>query len=260
MPLVPFPLMSDSRSSAPYRWIPDDHAEDTIVSSFRGFASFENSPNTDQDARDSDSNSEAAENDTTTARDLSATSFADSTFVSEIQRDREICSSCFLRTHDTIIPYSPRPSVRRGLVRYYKGRDETTTHVPSAATVARDPPRACDCGSIGGTTQRPLSKRAAIAAARNLSRTLTAKGVEHNPLLLVAIVTRRKRTPEHAGRDDRNFAIATSRALAATGESFADELGLASSTTPALPKPKSTSEMGGPLLYKRPTLVEEGER
>jgi hypothetical protein len=78
--------------------------------------------------------------------------------------------------------------------------------------------------------------------------------------LLVAIVTRRKSTPEHASRDDRNFAVATSRSLDATGESFVDELGLASSTTPALPKPKPTSEMGGPLLHSRPMLVEEGER
>ena len=100
----------------------------------------------------------------------------------------------------------------------------------------------------------------ALAAAWNLSRTLAKKDIEHNPLLLVAIVTRRKSTPEHASRDDRNFAIATSRSLDATGESFADELGLASSTTPALPKPTQTSEMGGPLLHKRPTLVEEGER
>jgi hypothetical protein len=246
---------SSSSSSAPYRWIPDDHGEDTIVSSFRGFTADHRSTghahdrSTDRDDHDRDDQDHGG-----------SLELASETFVKEIQRDREICSSCFRHTHDTIIPYSPRPSVRRGLVRYYKGRDDTTSYVSSAADVTRNPPRACDCGSIGPSRQRPLPKRVALAAAWNLSRTLAKKDIEHNPLLLVAIVTRRKSTPEHASRDDRNFATATSRSLAATGESFVDELGLGASTTPALPKPKPTSETGGPLLHRRATLVEEGER
>jgi hypothetical protein len=247
--------MSDSSSSsAPYRWIPDDHGEDSIVSSFRGFRTDRTGH--DDPGRDDHDHDNGHVGDQDHDHDGSL-ELASETFVEEIQRDREICSSCFRHTHDTIIPYSPRPSVRRGLVRYYKGRDATTVHVPSAADVARDPPRACDCGSIGPSRQRPLPKRGALVAAWHLSATLAKKDIEHNPLLLAAIVTRRKSTPEHASRDDRNFAIATSRALAATGDSFADELGLASnSRPPALPKPNPTSEpeIGGALLHARATF------
>ncbi|WP_248908135.1 hypothetical protein [Halocatena marina] len=158
-----------------------------------------------------------------------------SLFKEEIQRDPEICSSCFLKNYDVVHPYSHRTSLRRRFVRYFVPSGDTTQAIPQAGIPTRNPPRACECGRLGPLRSRPLSKEHAIEAAWHLSRTLAQKGIEHDPLLLVATVLSRKTAGGNQSmRDDSNFAVAVERSLLHTEYSMDDWL-TESGTQPALP-------------------------
>ena len=100
---------------------------------------------------------------------------AGSLFKREIQRDAEICSSCFLRNYDIVLPHSDRSSVESGLVRYFIPIESTTHSESGAARTCRNPPRACQCGRLNDVRVRPLDKPHVAAFARNLSRTITGK-------------------------------------------------------------------------------------
>lgn len=158
---------------------------------------------------------------------------ADDVYQSHIQQDPEICNTCFRRVRHVILPHSYRRQTKGGLVRYYKAREGIASSEHGAADVASNPPRACQCGEID-TQLRPLSKSDALKAAFELSARLTAKGHEHNPLVLVATVTLRKTCPKFATRDDDTFEQAVANALDRTGTAVADLL-LADYDYPPLP-------------------------
>ncbi|EMA38456.1 hypothetical protein [Halococcus hamelinensis] len=186
-----------------------------------------------------------------------------SLFKQEVQQDAEICSSCFLPNYDVIIPHSPRPSVDKGLVRYYIPIESTTHSENGAAPLCRGPPRACQCGRIGPARIRPLDKPHVAEFARNLSRTLTRKQrdrerraneaeefgargkarklraeatrFEHDPLLLAfrALLLKSK----HPMSDDSNLATALDDARFSTAYSWSDLLRVDGQQRRALPAP-----------------------
>ena len=158
-------------------------------------------------------------------------------FRNEIQRDAEICSSCFLKNYDVVLPHSWKAEVSKGLVRYFIPSDGTTESEYGAGEPCEHPPRACQCGRIGRARIRPLRKEVAIEFAWNLSETLTRKEIEHNPLLLAFYLAFRKSTPDGGRRDDSNFDEAAGRALESHHYSFADLLSVPNQRRRALPEP-----------------------
>ena len=147
-------------------------------------------------------------------------------FVERVQRNPEVCSNCFLKIRDVVIPHSRRRSVRKGLVRYYVSK-ETRTESAAIDGDSGNPPKACsNCGSIRGATTRPLPKPRALEYARNLSTTLAELKIDHNPLVLGFVVAHRKRFPRFAMSDDDTFRLAVEFALDATEYDVGDVLGL----------------------------------
>lgn len=146
-------------------------------------------------------------------------------FVDELQRNPEVCSNCFQKIRDVVLPWSWRKSVRKGLVRYYLSNPARTESATFAEGTARNPPKACsNCGSIRGSTSRPLAKELAIEYAHNLSETLAQFGVEHNPLVLVFVVAHRKRFPEFASADEDTYRVAIEYAITYTRFDMRDVL------------------------------------
>lgn len=211
----------DVDSDQPYRWIPDE--DESFVE-----PEVEFDDNVDDDDDEEQYRHPHAGDD----EDIKGTGV----FKQEIQRDPEICSSCFLQNYDVIIPYSPRRSVRPGLVRYFIPANDTTRPLSQAARECSNPPRACQCGRVGTLRDRPLPKDRAIDYAWNLSKTLAQKGIEHNPLLLAFVVACRKRLPEEASRDDRNYDLATAQSLPTYQFDFSDLF----ETPPQLPPGQPT--------------------
>ena len=148
-------------------------------------------------------------------------------FVKRVQRNPEVCSNCFLKIRDVVIPHSWRRSVRKGLVRYYVSKDSRTDSAAVDDDSASNPPKACsNCGSIRGATTRPLPKERAVEYAHNLSGTLAELHVDHNPVVLAFVVAHRKRFPRFAMSDDDTFRLAVEYALDATDYEIGDVLGL----------------------------------
>lgn len=202
----------------PYRWAPDDRDESDPYVPIDTDRPFDDDP-----ARPDHPHTEDDEQ-------LDSSLFKD-----EIQRDPGICSSCFLKNYDVLYPHSHRRSMKGRFVRYFVPADDTTESLPQAGETSRNPPRACECGRLGPLRTRPLSKEQAIEAAWNLSRTLARKGIEHNPVLLVAtVITRKTAGGKKSTRDDKNFDVAVTHSLPWTGPSPKDWL-TAPATRPALP-------------------------
>lgn len=148
-------------------------------------------------------------------------------FVDRIQRNPEVCSNCFVKIRDVVIPHSWRRSVRKGLVRFYVSKDTRTESAAIEGDGARNPPKACsNCGSIRGATTRPLPKSRAVEYAWNLSTTLAELKIDHNPLVLAFVVAHRKRFPRFGMSDDDTYRLAVEFALDATEYEMADVLGL----------------------------------
>jgi hypothetical protein len=147
-------------------------------------------------------------------------------FVDRIQRNPEVCSNCFVKIRDVVIPHSWRRSVREGLVRYYVSKETRTESAAIEGDRAGNPPKACkNCGSIRGATNRPLPKSRAVEYAWNLSTTLRELKIDHNPVVLAFVVAHRKRFPRFAMSDDDTFRLAVEYALDATEYGMADVLG-----------------------------------
>lgn len=151
-------------------------------------------------------------------------------YVELVQQNPEVCSNCFIKIRDVWFPHATALDKRgvhtatwRSLVRYYISKPD---RVESAnVETASNQPNACaNCGSIRGSTVRPLPSERAVEYAWNLSRTLARFGVEHDPLLLAFVVAHRKRFPDFGSRDDDNFRVATSYAIASTSPSIEDVL------------------------------------
>ncbi|WP_049971138.1 hypothetical protein [Haladaptatus cibarius] len=142
-------------------------------------------------------------------------------FVELIQRDPEICNSCFRHNRHVILPHSHAAERAKGLVRFYVPAMDTTRPVPEAGTEGQNPPRACKCGSLHDT-QRPLAKDDAVEVAWELSAQLMRKRIPHDPHLLVAAVAHRKRLPKWGGRDDDNFRLAVEQAHSRSSFSYQD--------------------------------------
>ncbi len=202
----------------PYRWAPDDRDESNPYVPLENDRPFDDDPDRpDHPHADDDDHLDS------------------SLFKKEIQRDPEICSSCFLKNYDVVHPYSHRRSIQSRSVRYFVPARDTTRSLPHAGETTQNPPRACECGRLGPLRTRPLSKAHAIEAAWNLSRTLAWKGIEHNPLLLVATVLSRKTAGGKASmRDDMNFDLAVRNSLIGTDSSMEDWL-TELAARPALP-------------------------
>lgn len=139
----------------------------------------------------------------------------DALFRDDLQRNPEVCSNCWTHIRDAVLPYSWKSEVSKGLVRFYVSKpDRTESATFRDDHSARNPPKACrECGSIRGTTFRPLSGTRAVDFAFNLSATLARFDVEHNPVVLALTVAHRKRFPEFAGRDDDTFRLAVEYAV-----------------------------------------------
>lgn len=143
-------------------------------------------------------------------------------FRDDLQRNPEICSNCWTHIRDVVFPHDSASGDRgentetwKGLVRYYVSKPDRTesARIPGQSPT-RNPPRSCsNCGSIRGTTFRPLSRTRAVEYAWNLSATLRRFDVEHNPVVLALTVAHRKRFPEFASRDDDNFRLAVEYAV-----------------------------------------------
>lgn len=157
----------------------------------------------------------------------------DDVYHEHVQRDPEICNTCFSHVRDIVLPHSYRRTLKPALVRYYVSRGDVTNRELGAADVAEHPPRSCRCGELD-VQLRPLTKRDALAAARELSHRLTEKGHRHDPLLLQLIVARRKRIPTYATQDDETFRLAVDRSLARTSYDYRDLL-VNDKTPPQLP-------------------------
>lgn len=152
-------------------------------------------------------------------------------FVDVLQRNPEVCSNCFTKIRDVWFPHDFALDKRgehtvswKGLVRYYISKQN---RVESAAIDGEsgNPPNACsNCGSIRGSTMRPLPKERAIEYAWNLSKTLRELHVEHNPLLLAFVVAYRKQFPDFGSRDDDTYRTAVEYAIADTDLGFDDLL------------------------------------
>jgi len=144
-------------------------------------------------------------------------------FVDVLQRNPEVCSNCFLKIRDVVLPWSWKVSVRAGLVRFYVSKPDRVEKAHVDDGRARNSPNACaNCGSIRGSTVRPLPKDRAIEYAWNLSQTLDELDVAHNPLLLAFVVAYRKRFPDFGSRDDDTFRVAVEYAIDATDYGFPD--------------------------------------
>lgn len=204
----------------PYRWIPED---DSLLGPQAEFAEVESTTGDDPDASAHPHEADDAD------------VYHRGVFKREIQRDPEICSSCFTKNYDVIYPFTHKTSGPDGKVRYFIPAGGNSESCPHAGRETQNPPRACHCGRIGPLRHRPLSKPLALEAAWNLSETLVAKGIEHNPLILVATVLERKRTPSHATTDDSNFDTAVGRSLPTYDYDLADYLHPLRRAPPALP-------------------------
>lgn len=192
----------------PYRWVPDDRDDTDCYAPLAVDRPFDDDP-------DRPDHPHAADDE----------QLRSSIFKAEIQRDPEICSSCFLKNYDIVHPFSYRQSMQGRFVRYFVPAEDTTHAVPHVGETTRNPPRACECGRVGPLRARPLSKSHAIEAAWNLSLTLARKEIEHNPLLLVGTVLSRKTSQGFQSyADDSNFAIAVERSLPHTEYSMRDWL------------------------------------
>lgn len=154
---------------------------------------------------------------------------ADAAFKGLIQKNPEVCSNCFLKIRDVYFPHSDALDKRgdhtetwKGLVRYFISKPDRVERadVPESNS-ASNPPSSCEnCGSIRGSTRRPLPRHIAIEAAWNLSETLAGFGVRHDPLLLAFVVAHRQRFPHTAGRDDDTFREAIAFAAADSAEGY----------------------------------------
>lgn len=146
-------------------------------------------------------------------------------FVDVLQKNPEVCSNCWLKIRDVVLPYSWKKNVRKGLVRFYVAKADRTEPANIPENRSGNPPKSCsNCGSVRGSTMRPLPADRAIEYAWNLSETLRLLDVEHNPLLLAAVVARRKRFPRFGSTDDDNYRVAIEYALDHTDFDFADVL------------------------------------
>lgn len=151
-------------------------------------------------------------------------------FVDVLQRNPEVCSNCFLKIRDVYFPHDFALDKRgehtwtwKGLVRYYISKPDRVE--TAAVEGSGNPPNACaNCGSIRGSTNRPLPKDRAVEYAWNLSSTLSNLDVEHNPLLLAFVVAFLKQFPEFGSRDDDNFRTAVEYAIADTDLGFRELL------------------------------------
>lgn len=154
-------------------------------------------------------------------------------FRDRIQRNPEVCSNCFRHIRDVFYPHDVALSKRgdhtitkQALVRYYipKGERTQSARLPEE-TAAENPPSSCArCGSIRGSTVRPLPMGRAVAYGWELSRTLAAFDIVHSPLALGFVVAHRKRFPALASRDDETFEVAIATALPYTGPELSDVL------------------------------------
>ncbi|MDY6780412.1 MAG: hypothetical protein SV760_07700 [Halobacteria archaeon] len=155
---------------------------------------------------------------------------ADRYFVDLVQRNPEVCTNCFLKIRDVHFPHDFALDKRgehtktwKSLVRYFIGKGERTESAAIDEDGAKNPPHACaNCGSIRGSTVRPLPKDRAVDYAWNLSQTLAAFDVEHNPLTLAFVVAYRKQFPRFGSNDDDTFATAVEYAVDETSASIED--------------------------------------
>jgi len=151
-------------------------------------------------------------------------------FVELIQQNPEVCTNCFLKIRDVWFPHAVALSKRgrnthvwRSLVRYYISKPDRVED--GDGETGRNPPKACaNCGSISNATMRPLPKERVPEYAANLSRTLAAFGVDHNPLLLAFVVAHRKRFPDFGSTDGDNFRVAVEYAIDETSPTIEDVL------------------------------------
>lgn len=143
-------------------------------------------------------------------------------FRDRIQRNPEVCSNCFRHIRDVVHPHDVAMSKRgdhtitkQSFVKYFVPKGERVVSARIAEeSPARSPPNACrNCGSIRGSTVRPLPMERAVEYAWNLSRTLGAFDIVHSPLAIGFTVAHRKRFPEFGSRDDATFEAAILVAL-----------------------------------------------
>jgi hypothetical protein len=174
-------------------------------------------------------------------------------FVDVLQRNPEVCSNCWLKIRDVILPYSWKKEVRKGLVKFYTAKPDRTEPAKFPGESSRNPPKSCsNCGSIRGSTVRPLPKDRAIEYAWNLSETLCLLEVEHDPLVLAAVVARRKRFPRFGSTDDDNYRVAIEYALEHTDFSIEDVLEAGRTDPARLVRDEDDTSSGVSFKYDGP--------
>ena len=231
--------MSESESSTlsgAYRWTPDEH--NSLLGDGADYAPPSTVPTTDTPLHRSETTDDPDEE-----AEIDAAIGDNGVFPNEIQRDAEICSSCFLKNYDIVLPHSWKAEVSKGLVRYFIPSNNTTESEYGAGEPCENPPRACQCGRIRRARIRPLRKEVAVEFAWNLSETLTRKDIVHNPLLLAFYLAFRKRTPDGGRRDDSNFDEAAGRSLDSHHYSFTDLLSVPNQRRRALPAPSDEDRL-----------------
>ena len=151
-------------------------------------------------------------------------------YVELVQQNPEVCSNCFTKIRDIWFPHAVALDKRgrhtqtwQSLVRIYVSKADRVED--AGVETARNPRKACaSCGSIASSTMRPLPADLAIEFAWNLSTTLAAFGVEHDPLLLAFVVAHRKRFPDFGSRDDDTYRVAVEYAIDETSPTIEDVL------------------------------------
>jgi hypothetical protein len=146
----------------------------------------------------------------------------DSAFVSEIERDSNICNSCYRKTRE----HFPTVNEIASPITEYENEvnfEYFDDFQESGRANAHKP--YCKCGAVDWQDARirPLSDEEMVDIAERLSNHLSRKEVEHSPQRLMNYVREHSRLPDYQDREELVFEEAVVYSLADIKTESADE-------------------------------------
>lgn len=135
----------------------------------------------------------------------------DSTFVSEIERDSNICNSCYrkLREH-----FPTRHEIAKPITEYEN--DVEFAYFDDFKESGRPNKHAayCPCGSVDWQDARirPIEDEEMMAIAERLSERLSEKDIEHDRDVLIEYIREHRNLPRYQDREELVFEEAIEKA------------------------------------------------
>jgi hypothetical protein len=146
----------------------------------------------------------------------------DSTFVSKIERDSNICNSCYRKTreqHPTVNEIASPITEYENEVNFsyfddFQESGRANVHKPY-----------CQCGAVDwqDARLRPLSAEQMVEAGKRISKHLTMKGIEHDSKQFLRYIFEHRNLPQYQDREELVFEEAVVKSLDSIKTGSADE-------------------------------------